>query len=605
MISLVDAARRWGGRIAERLGRAFDGPSMERRDFAIAAAIAAVALALGCAQVWRRHAVPLVHDEFAYQLQARTLVQGRVTLPSPALPEFFEAPHILVVPTYGAKYFPGHAVLLAPFSAAGAEWLLPCLELAAAAAALYLLLRGARLDRAGCVFASAVQLLSGHNLLMSTTLLSHGTSTLLALGTLLALARIRSADSHGPVILASVLTGWALLTRPYSALATGILLAIALVRIRARPATIAMAAAPLLVAVALAAGFDKAVTGSAVTTPWSLWARQYTPFDGPGFGAPSTIAPERAIPAHMAYLSRVYWSTRSTYTLAALPHFAWHRVGELLEFLPSAALGLLAPLGAIACWRRRAVLELLAFGAALFLLNLTFHASLRQYFVDLYPALAALCGIGFASALAVLRAARDVEANRDAQLLAAALCLAALAAYAPLFDVETAPAAVLLLAAGLAVATLSTSFSRTWAMGRALLAFVLIAGLVHALPDTWSSLRLLRPTHRDAYAGSMEKKLDRKVAIYGAFERARERVALQHGILFVRYGLERDGLDDMPVINPGMGTGKDLPVIVAVDLGSRNRELLAAYPGRRGFVFETARLTLSDLDATVAQGGIP
>ncbi len=46
---------------------------------------------------------PVVHDEFAYLLGARTFAEGRLTNASPPLPEFFESPHVLVVPTYNSR----------------------------------------------------------------------------------------------------------------------------------------------------------------------------------------------------------------------------------------------------------------------------------------------------------------------------------------------------------------------------------------------------------------------------------------------------------------------------------------------------------------------
>lgn len=55
----------------------------------------------------------LVHDEHCYLLQADTFAAGRLTNPSPAHPEFFETPHVLVVPSYQSKYPPAQAVCLA------------------------------------------------------------------------------------------------------------------------------------------------------------------------------------------------------------------------------------------------------------------------------------------------------------------------------------------------------------------------------------------------------------------------------------------------------------------------------------------------------------
>src|SRR5205823_5918285 len=126
------------------------------------------------------------------------------------------------------------------------------------------------------------------------------------------------------------------------------------------------------------------------------------------------------------------------------------------------------------------------------------------------------------------------------------------------------------------------SGARRYPLGRVLLSVLLAGVLVSAVPDTWRSLRTLRAPVPGTYAGSLEAKLAASVARYTDFERARARVASLHGILFVKYPLTAGDFSEYPIINPGLGTGTDLPVIVAVDLGTRNRELLAEYPGRPG-----------------------
>jgi len=62
---------------------------------------------------WVPVPVPQVHDEFSYLLGADTFVHGRLANPSPAEPQFFETPHVLVRPTYASKYPPGQSLLLA------------------------------------------------------------------------------------------------------------------------------------------------------------------------------------------------------------------------------------------------------------------------------------------------------------------------------------------------------------------------------------------------------------------------------------------------------------------------------------------------------------
>jgi hypothetical protein len=55
----------------------------------------------------------LVGDEHCYLLQADTFASGRLTNPTPRHFAFFESPHVLLTPSYQAKYQPGQGVCLA------------------------------------------------------------------------------------------------------------------------------------------------------------------------------------------------------------------------------------------------------------------------------------------------------------------------------------------------------------------------------------------------------------------------------------------------------------------------------------------------------------
>jgi hypothetical protein len=62
---------------------------------------------------------PIVHDEFAYLLQADTFAHGRLSNPPHPMAKFFETFHVLQSPTYAAKFPPSLAMVMAGGSLIG------------------------------------------------------------------------------------------------------------------------------------------------------------------------------------------------------------------------------------------------------------------------------------------------------------------------------------------------------------------------------------------------------------------------------------------------------------------------------------------------------
>lgn len=107
-------ARGTGGAEGEPVHRPLNGTQKYFRGVQLCVLVALLSLAssaLVAALLPER--VPRNHDEFAYLLAAQTFAGFRLTNPTPPRFPFFESPHVLLEPSYMAKYPPGHGLALA------------------------------------------------------------------------------------------------------------------------------------------------------------------------------------------------------------------------------------------------------------------------------------------------------------------------------------------------------------------------------------------------------------------------------------------------------------------------------------------------------------
>lgn len=335
---------------------------------------------------------PSTEDEFVYLFQAKTLAAGRLTYPAPPLPEFFEAAHILVVPRFAAKYLPGHATVLALFAKAGAPWLAPCLLLGVTAALLFWAARLAGLSRAAALLAPVLLLGATDVFPFFASYLSQSSSLAAVAALFVAAIAVERRPSGARIAALSCCIVFAGLVRPFTGIAAAATGAAVLFRLRRRVPlrTLAWALPPLLAGALIVGIVCKAATGSWTTPPWSLYARQYMPYDGPGIGAVREIRPERGFPPHLAGLYDGFLETRRKHTWSHLPAETLRRLRIVADLppawavLPFAAAGLLwTPLWATS-----------VFAIAFFAASLTFHVGGAIYHLELYPWLALAAAAG-------------------------------------------------------------------------------------------------------------------------------------------------------------------------------------------------------------------
>jgi dolichyl-phosphate-mannose-protein mannosyltransferase len=316
-------ARWWGPRVAADFDRlpGLPGPSALR-----AAGLAA--LIVGALIVLARYGLlrdtAITDDENVYDFMARMWAGGHLSVPSPP-PEvraFFENQFIVNDGRWYGIYAPGHPALLTLGQGLGAIRWVTTIE-----AMLTVLLAWGLADRVfgrrAALLTLGLLVVSPFFVLISATMLAHATAALALTAFAYAAARALEAPAaKGWWLGAGCALGWDGLTRPLAAAAFSlpwlVLLALTVRRDRRAAPGAALFVLAGATAAALFAGYNAAVTGSAVRTGYEVFAKDY------GFtftlGSLPAAAPVAALYEFYYSLARLnFWLLGWPVSLALVP----------------------------------------------------------------------------------------------------------------------------------------------------------------------------------------------------------------------------------------------------------------------------------------------
>ena len=408
------AAPRWAAmaRLAPTLER-WEAPLRRRGGLAVALVSIAVVWF-----TWDQVApIPKVHDENSYLLQADIFASGRWTAPSPPIPDFFEQPHVQVVPVVASKYAPGHALLLSLGALVGFHALVPLL-LTGVTAALVFALATRLTDPYTGLFTWIVWLTAPIVLRFQQSYFSEVTTTPLVLASWWLLLDWRSDRRPRSLLLLALAIGWGAITRPLTMLAFAIPVGVLVVRDVARHGLwrdLGKAVAIGVAVLSLLPLWSWRTTGDWRVSPIEVYRKDYLPFDRMGF-TPDTSAPRRAVSPVLKSAYDYFLMARKEQTLAAVPRTAADRALQVAIAVFQEArlpLAVLAVLGFFAAGARAAALRFgVVSGLVLFVAHLPYAhwAPWTIYYLEAVPVAAALVAVG-----AGLVAARIPGSGRDAR----------------------------------------------------------------------------------------------------------------------------------------------------------------------------------------------
>jgi uncharacterized membrane protein YidH (DUF202 family) len=201
------------------LERAVLSPS--RRIF-VATMVGLAVLSSACFSSFALQRMPHIQDEIAMEFQAKVLASGRLYADTPPLPEFFDFEFILFDgPRWYGKYFLGPALLMAPGVWIGATWLISPLLAGFAVWLAYLIAREVFDEKIARVTALLLVLSPFRVSLFSMMMAHPGCLVFMALFTLGVVKVVKDPARVGWAVVAGFAWGLAFNSRPLTAVAMG------------------------------------------------------------------------------------------------------------------------------------------------------------------------------------------------------------------------------------------------------------------------------------------------------------------------------------------------------------------------------------------------
>lgn len=353
--------------------------------------------------------LPAIHDEGAYLLQARIFASGRWTAPARPLPEFFDQFYVLVTPALASRFPPGHSLLLSLGQAVGFPVMVPLLLSGITGGLLFILTTRLSGPLAGAL-AWILWLMAPINLAFRPIYLSNVTTGATWMLGWWALLRWNESRAMRWMLVLGACVGWCVITRPLTGLVFAISLAWPVLAVARGTQGRRQAAAGVLVALAVSALLPLAnqrTTGSSMQMPWSLYSRQYMPYDRLGFGLDST-PPTRPINRETAAFNRIAMEYRRAHVPRALPRIAADRLARIAVGMWGAALLVWLPVAVLGILKAPRQSRLALWAAVLLVVAHLGYAHAPQwtvYYMEALPVLAFFTAVGLAWLLATAQGA--------------------------------------------------------------------------------------------------------------------------------------------------------------------------------------------------------